>query len=318
MTQPKMPEVPEVPDVPVKDEINEDLKQSFDMISSLKDMLLNEDTWIRLGFIAVKILVIVLLAALFVRIGKSVIRRAFSIKLKGPIRTSERRERTLIKLLENVLAYVVYFSAIMAILSIFKINVAGLLAGAGVLGLAVGFGAQSLVKDIITGFFVIFEDQFSVGDYVKIGEAVGTVEEIGLRTTKIKTYTGELYIIPNGSITEVVNSSIYNSTAVIDISIARETNLQETESLIRSFLAGITGKEDYPEILSPPDLLGVQSLEAHEVILRITAETAPMMQYAVERRLRKDLKKFLEDNHIESAYPKMVMVDKNGSKNEGK
>ncbi|WP_082194152.1 mechanosensitive ion channel family protein [Bhargavaea cecembensis] len=317
MAQTPTPETPETPETPVSKEINEDLQQSFDMLSSLKDMILSEDTWIRLGFIGLKIIVIITLSALFVRVGKSVIRRAFSIKLKGPIRATERRERTLIKLLENVLAYVVYFSAIMAILSIFKINVAGLLAGAGVLGLAVGFGAQSLVKDIITGFFVIFEDQFSVGDYVKIGDAVGTVEEIGLRTTKIKTYTGELYIIPNGSITEVVNSSIYNSTAVIDISIARETNLQETESLIRSFLAGIMGKEDYPEILAPPELLGVQSLEAHEILLRITAETAPMMQYAVERRLRKDLKKFLEDNHIESAYPKMVMVDKKGTKNDG-
>ncbi|SIT87063.1 mechanosensitive ion channel family protein [Edaphobacillus lindanitolerans] len=302
------------PETPVSEEVSENVKETFDMINSFKEMVFSEDTWIRVGFIGLKILVIILLSALFVRIGKTVIRRAFSIKLKGPIRTSERRERTLIKLLENILAYVVYFSAIMAILSIFEINVAGLLAGAGVLGLAVGFGAQSLVKDVISGFFVIFEDQFSVGDYVKIGEAEGTVQEIGLRTTKIKTATGELYIIPNGSITEVVNSSIYNSTAIIDISIARETDLQETESLIRSFLSEIMGKEEYEEILSPPELLGVQRLEAHEVILRIIAETAPMMQFAAERKLRKDLKQFLEDNHIETAYPKMVMVDKESPK----
>ena len=105
----------------------------------------------------------------------------------------------MLKLLENTLAYVVYFSAILAILAEFSIDVKGLLAGAGVLGLAVGFGAQSFVKDIITGFFIIFEDQFSVGDYVKIGTAEGTVEEIGLRTTKIKAYGGEIHILPNGT-----------------------------------------------------------------------------------------------------------------------
>ena len=91
--------------------------------------------------------------------------------MKTRLRPSERREKTLLKLLENTLAYVVYFAAIIAVLSAFGIDITGLLAGAGVLGFAVGFGAQSLVKDVISGFFIIFEDQFSVGDYVKIGNA---------------------------------------------------------------------------------------------------------------------------------------------------
>ena len=89
-----------------------------------------------------------------------------------------------------------------------------MLAGAGIVGLAVGFGAQSLVKDVITGFFIVFEDQFAVGDQVQIGQSNGVVEEIGLRTTKVKSYTGELHIIPNGNILEVINYSIYNSIAI--------------------------------------------------------------------------------------------------------
>ena len=119
--------------------------------------------------LAIKIVFIILLSIIVVKVGKSVISRIFKVKLKGPLRHTERRETTLVKLLQNTLSYVVYFSAILAILSEFTIDVKGILAGAGVLGLAVGFGAQSLVKDIITGFFIIFEDQFSVGDYVKIG-----------------------------------------------------------------------------------------------------------------------------------------------------
>ena len=186
-----------------------------------------------------KILVIILLAVVVVKIGKSVIRRMFTFQLKSKIRPSERREKTLLKLLENALSYIVYFSAILAILAEFM-NISGLLASAGVLGLAVGFGAQSLVKDIISGFFIIFEDQFSVGDYVQIGTAVGTVEEIGLRTTKVSAYGGEIYIIPNGNITEVVNYSINNSLAIMDIRIAYETDIQKAESLIEDFIANLS------------------------------------------------------------------------------
>ena len=128
------------------------------------------------------------------KVGKSVISRVFKVKLKGALRHTERRETTLVKLLQNTLSYVVYFAAILAILSAFTIDVTGILAGAGVLGLAVGFGAQSLVKDIISGFFIIFEDQFSVGDYVQIGVAVGTVEEIGFTYNKNKrVWRGSTY-----------------------------------------------------------------------------------------------------------------------------
>ncbi|MBO1910905.1 mechanosensitive ion channel, partial [Microvirga sp. 3-52] len=119
----------------------------------VEKILFNQETWIELGLLAIKIATIVLAAMIVVAIGKMIIRRMFTLKIKSRLRPSERREKTLLKLLENTLAYVVYFSAILAILSEFM-NVSGLLASAGVLGLAVGFGAQSLVKDIISGFFI--------------------------------------------------------------------------------------------------------------------------------------------------------------------
>ena len=107
----------------------------------------------------------------------------------------------------------------MMILEYCGIPIKGLLAGAGILGLAVGFGAQSLVKDIISGFFIIFEDQFSVGDYIKINPFEGEVLEIGLRTTKLKSKIGELHVIPNGSIIQVTNFSILNSVSIVDVTI---------------------------------------------------------------------------------------------------
>nr|WP_222439393.1 mechanosensitive ion channel family protein [Sporosarcina sp. BP05] len=252
-----------------------------------------------------KVFFIILLSIIVVKIGKSVISRAFKVKLKGASLHTERRETTLVKLLQNTLSYVVYFAAILAILSAFTINVAGILAGAGVLGLAVGFGAQSLVKDIISGFFIIFEDQFSVGDYVQINAAVGTVEEIGLRTTKVSAYGGEIHIIPNGNISEVVNYSVNNSLAILDIRLAYETDILKTEKLLENFLAGLS--EGYEALISQPTIVGIQDLGTSEIVMRITAETQPVMQYAIARNLRRDLKIFLDMNDIEIPYPKMVM-----------
>ncbi|MCZ2259043.1 mechanosensitive ion channel family protein [Sporosarcina sp. G11-34] len=272
--------------------------------AKVEKFLFNQETWLSIGMVFFKILVIILLAVIVVSVGKSIIRRVFTIKLKTRLRPSERREKTLIKLLENALTYVVYFAAIIAVLEAVDIKVAGLLAGAGVLGLAVGFGAQSLVKDVISGFFIIFEDQFSVGDYVQIGNAVGTVEEIGLRTTKVSAYGGEIYIIPNGDISEVVNYSINNSLAIVDIRIAYETDIERAEELIEQFLADLS--VGYEELISQPTLIGIQDLSASEVVLRVTAETQPVMQWAFARKFRKDLKLFLDAHGIEIPYPKMV------------
>ena len=269
----------------------------------IKKLLLNQETWTDLGLLALKITVIVALAMIVVAIGKSIIRRIFTVKLKTRLRPSERREKTLVKLLENALAYVVYFSAILAILSEFM-DVSGLLASAGVLGLAVGFGAQSLVKDIISGFFIIFEDQFSVGDYVEIGTAMGTVEEIGLRTTKISATGGEIHIIPNGNISEVINYSINNSLAIIDIRIGYEVDINRAEILLEEFLT--TLPVGYGGLIARPTLIGVQDLAVSEIVFRVTAETEPVMQWAFARKFRKDLKVFLDKHGIEIPYPKVM------------
>ncbi|MEI4771022.1 mechanosensitive ion channel family protein [Psychrobacillus sp. FJAT-51614] len=270
-----------------------------------KNLILNEETWISLGLIALKVIFILIASAIVVRVGKRLLKRVFYVREKSPLAYSERRQNTLLKLLQNILAYAVYFTAILAVLSTFNINVAGLLAGAGILGLAVGFGAQSLVKDVITGFFIVFEDQFAVGDQVMIGQSTGVVLEIGLRTTKVKSYTGELHIIPNGNISEVINYSIYNSLALIDISISYDSDIQLVENMIREFLQDLPSK--YEELIKVPDLLGVQNMVANEVTLRIVAETLPYQQHGVTRNIRRDLKNYLDEKGIEIPYPKMVL-----------
>ncbi len=279
--------------------------------NDLKVFILNEETWIDLGAHIFKIIFIIALSIFVVSVGKRIIRRMFTFKIKTKIRPSERREKTLLKLLENVLSYVVYFSAILAILSEYM-DVSGLLASAGVLGLAVGFGAQSLVKDVISGFFIIFEDQFSVGDYVQVGEALGTVMEIGLRTTKIQAYGGEVHILPNGNIEGVVNYSINNGLAIIDIRIDYHTDIKDAEKLIEQFITNLS--DEYEELVASPTLIGVQDLTATEIVFRVTAETLPAHQWAFGRRFRKDLKLFLDNNGIEIPYPKMAYQMVKGNK----
>jgi small conductance mechanosensitive channel len=278
------------------------------ILESVKNSLLNEDLWINSGIIILKVLFIMFLAGIVVKVGKIVIRKVFEVRMKAPLGYTERRHNTLLKLLQNILAYVVYFAAILAVLSALTINVTGLLAGAGVLGLAIGFGAQNLVRDVITGFFIIFEDQFSVGDYVRIGAAEGSVEEIGLRTTKIKGLNGEIHIFPNGTIVEVVNFSLNNSIAIVDVSVAYEVDIPKAEELIRVFLLSLP--EKYEQLVKLPELLGVQNLAASEVVMRITAETKPMQHFAMARIIRRDLKIFMDEHGIEIPYPKMVMYQK--------
>jgi moderate conductance mechanosensitive channel len=279
------------------------MEEVEEQAKKVEKLLFNRETWVELGLLALKIAVIIVVAMIIVAIGKMIIRRMFTLKIKTRLRPSERREKTLLKLLENTLAYVVYFSAILAILAEFM-NISGLLASAGVLGLAVGFGAQSLVKDIISGFFIIFEDQFSVGDYVEIGTTMGTVEEIGLRTTKITAYGGEIHILPNGSITQVINYSINNSLAIIDVRIGYEVDINRAETLLEEFLT--TLPIGYGGLIARPTLVGVQDLAVSEIVFRVTAETEPVMQWAFARKFRKDLKIFLDRHGIEIPYPKIM------------
>lgn len=283
--------------------LTEELKEDYVQV---EEFLFSPETWEGLTRISIRVILIATLSYIVVRVAKIIIRRMFAIKYKGPIRRSERRERTLLLLLENTVSYVVYFAAILAILDEFGIGVKGLLAGAGVLGLAVGFGAQNLVRDVITGFFILFEDQFSVGDYVQIGQATGTVEEIGLRTTKVAAYGGEVHIIPNGMISEVVNYSVGNSLAILDIGISYETNIAHAERVLTDYFERMT-EEEYPEMVAPAQFVGVQNLAASEIVLRVTVETQPMMQHGLARRMRAEIKELFDEEGIEIPYQKMVI-----------
>ena len=278
------------------------------MYERLLEKLTSEKLWDAVLNATIEILVIMILSYTVVLVGRIFIAKVFILRMKAPIQHSERRQQTILRLLQSVLSYVVYFSAILAILSAVNIDIAGLLAGAGIAGLAIGFGAQSLVKDIITGFFIIFEDQFGVGDYIQLNGASGTVIEIGLRTTKIKGLNGEMHIIPNGAIGEVVNFSISNSIAIVDIGIAYNADIELAEKLVQQYLDGL--QEQYEEIVDAPKLLGMLNIVGAEVTMRITVETLPMQHHKISRIIRKDVKDIFDSNGIDIPYPQMMIYDR--------
>lgn len=272
------------------------------------DYFLNVIKWTDIGYSIIKIILIIIISSIVIRIGKVTINKIFQVRSKGPIRITERRQSTLVKLLENILAYSVYFIVLVMILEVIGIEVTAILAGAGIIGLAVGFGAQNLVRDIITGFFIIFEDQFSVGDFIRIGSKEGFVEEIGLRITKVKSWTGELHIFPNGNITEVTNFSIHNSVAIVDVSVAYEENIEKAEQVLSELLVELPGQ--YIEMRKTPELLGVQQLGSSDVVMRIIAEVEPMAHWKIARELRKVIKLRLDERGIEIPFPRLVMYSR--------
>ncbi|MBM7552190.1 mechanosensitive ion channel family protein [Thalassobacillus pellis] len=287
-----------------------------DQWEKTSEYIFGPELWVITGKGFLKILLILLISYAIVKLAKKGVNQFFRRRRRGPFSIPRRREDTLVKLVVNTLTYIVYFSAFIMILEVFGLKIGPLLAGAGVAGLAIGFGAQNLVRDVITGFFIIFEDQFSVGDYVKTSGVEGFVEEIGLRTSKIKSWTGELNIIPNGSITQVTNYSIHNSIAVVDVRIAYEGDIDRAEKIIAELLDEMP--EKYEDLIATPELLGVQALGTSEVIMRVIAETYPMQHWMIGRMLRKEIKTRLDERGIEIPFPRIVMYSRHDQEKDQK
>lgn len=273
------------------------------------DWFTNVDLWLTWAEKIILILLILVGMKISKKIGTSFIERVLLHRDGFHLQVDDRRANTIRVLLKNVFHYTVTFIGLLLILSLF-INILPILAGAGVLGLAVAFGAQNLVRDVITGFFIIFEDQFAVGDYIKVGTFEGTVQQIGLRITKIKGFTGEIYILPNGLITEVTNYSTSPSIAVVDLSIAYEEEVPKVIQLLDGEIKKIYDNNEIEEIMKRPEVLGVHALGASEVVIRILAECKPTTNWKVKRLLQARFKELLDREGIEIPYPHMVTIQK--------
>ena len=238
-------------------------------------------------------IVLILLAAMVVSrlAGRTIRRAARSVQARSPISTrsvrGEQRAQTLGDVLASVVRFLVYGIALLVVLDEVGINLAPLLAGAGIAGVAIGFGAQSLVKDVISGLFILLEDQYGVGDVVSLGDATGTVEDVSLRVTRLRAVDGTVWFVPNGEIRKVGNSSMEWSRALIDVLVPYDVDIEQVKALIKDEADALMGDDQWGEfILEAPEMWGVQAMSSEGITVRLVMKTAPRQQYPIARELR--------------------------------
>jgi len=219
-----------------------------------------------------------------------------------------QRAKTMGDLLKSIVTgiLVAIFGTMM--LSELNVNIAPIIASAGIIGLALGFGAQSLVKDFLSGIFMIFEDQYGVGDVVDVGEASGTIEAVSLRVTRLRDLNGTVWYVPNGEILRVGNMSQNWSRAVVDVSVAYREDLARVQRVLREVAHDLWEDEDYKGIvIEEPEVTGVEMLNPDSVSLRVLLKTAPMEQWGVARELRQRIKARFDHEGIEIPLPQRVI-----------
>lgn len=253
-----------------------------------------------------KTLIILISIKIIIKVSYVLIEKFFKREQTSKLRMEERKAHTLSAIIKSLCKYIFYFIGIMMILDIFGIPTASILATAGVGGLAIGFGAQSLVKDIITGFFILFEDYFSVGDYIQTSEYDGVVEEIGIRSTRLRAFSGDLHIIPNGLIDTVTNRSRGDMRAWVDVRIDYKEDIDKALDALNSVAKSMSEDE---RINSGPTVPGVTNLAKEDIVLSIMAMAKPMEQWGVERDIRKKVKEEFEKRNISISDSKRMVLE---------
>ena len=219
-----------------------------------------------------------------------------------------QRSKTIGDLFKSIVTGVLVAIIGTMMLSEVGVDIAPIIASAGIIGIALGFGAQSLVKDFLSGVFMIVEDQYGVGDVIDLGEAVGTVEAVTLRVTRLRDLNGTVWYVPNGEILRVGNMSQNWSRAVVDVSVAYSEDLNRVKRVLSEIAHDLWDDDDWRElIIEEPEVTGVEMLAADSVNLRVMIKTLPMEQWAVARELRQRIKARFDHEGIEIPFAQRVV-----------
>lgn len=212
------------------------------------------------------------------------------------------------QLSRSITTVVVWTIGIMMAMGSLGVNLGPLIASAGIIGVALGFGAQSLVEDFLSGMFMLAEDQFGVGDIVDLGEAIGIVEKISLRTTSLRGTDGTLWFVPNGQVQRVGNMSQDWARALLDISVGYDADVDRAMEVIGTACREFAASADHvDQVLEDPEILGVEELGVDAVVIRLWIKTVPGTQYALARALRRDIKVALDAAGIEIPFPQRTV-----------
>jgi moderate conductance mechanosensitive channel len=219
-----------------------------------------------------------------------------------------QRAKTMGDLLKSVITGLLIAVFGTMVLSELGVNIAPIIASAGIIGIALGFGAQSLVRDFLSGVFMIFEDQYGVGDVVDVGEASGTVEAVSLRVTRLRDLNGTVWYVPNGAIVRVGNMSQNWARAVVDVNVGYHEDLVRAQRVLQEVAHDLWEDEDFKDlIIEEPEVTGVEVFGPDAVTLRVLLKTAPMEQWGVARALRQRLKARFDHEGIEIPLPQRVV-----------
>lgn len=273
----------------------------------IKNIFHNMDLWLNILEKALLIVIIIVVAIIGVRILNKIIDYIMTTRdnanKKFSIKFNEKRSETLHKLVKSAVRYTVYFIAFFQILATVGVNTTSIVASAGIASVAIGFGAQNLVKDIISGFFIILEGQFDVGDNVKIYNqaafiAEGSVLSLGLRSTKIRSKGGEIYFIPNGTINQVINYSLTYNLAICEFPINIETTIEDLENEVQSILDSANNNDAYKSYLYKHDKLrldAIDKIEDNIAYITIVGKAKAGKNSSIETMLRRDFYNVFKD-----------------------
>lgn len=254
-------------------------------------------------------------------------RRLRGLEQRAPIRSAalgslvsgvadprrEARLSSISAVVGSTTSVVIWTMALIMALGQTGVDLAPLIAGAGIAGVALGFGAQSLVRDCISGLFMLLEDQYGIGDIVDLDEATGTVEKVSLRTTVLRGLDGTVWHVPNGEVKRVGNRSQLWSVAVVDVDVAYDSDLAHARSVIIDCVERVCSSDDWSDsVIESPELLGVEALGADGITVRVTVKTKPGSQWALQRELRAALKSALDDAGIEIPFPQRTVWVRRG------
>lgn len=267
---------------------------------------------------ALRFVLILVLAWLVSRVLRSIIKRIEQLSANGDPHTTtelEKRAHTVSRILRQASAVLVWSVTLMLVLAEFGVDLKPILAGAGILGLAIGFGAQTVVKDVITGFFILLENQIRVGDTVTAAGCTGVVESVNLRITVLRGADGTTHIIPNSAITVVANATRDWTRALLDVGVAYEEDTDRCEMVLREVGTGLEKDAQFgKKLIGPFEYPGIVNFNDSSVALRVVVRTQPQDGPVVLRELRRRVKHAFDKAGIEIPYPHVRIVrDREGA-----
>jgi len=237
--------------------------------------------------------------------------RVSALLESAPLLSERRKQRTetLASVLKSITTGAVFTMAVLMILGELAFNIGPFIAGAGIAGVALGFGAQSLVKDFLSGMFMIVEDQYGVGDVIDVGEASGVVEAVGLRVTRLRDVDGTVWYFPNGEILRVGNKSQGWARAVVDVGVAYGSDVALVRQVLGKVAEDLYADEEFRDlVLDEPEVWGVEQLSAEAVVVRVVLKTEPLQQWTVAREFRQRAKSALEAAGVEAPFAARSML----------